>query len=51
MSAVVEKTLHELGNGLFDVKLTKEMLDVMKRAAPAARRIDTVVHTHGNGDH
>lgn len=81
MSAAVEKTLHELGNGvfaytqlpgswgwsnsgllvdgdqsllidtLFDLKLTKEMLDVMTRAAPAARRIDTVVNTHGNGDH
>jgi len=77
----VEKTLHELGNGiyaytqlpgswgwsnsglvtdggqsllvdtLFDLHITKEMLDAMRRATPAAKRIGTVVNTHGNGDH
>ena len=36
---------------LFDLHLTREMLDEMRRAAPAATRIDVVVNTHGNGDH
>lgn len=36
---------------LFDLKITKEMLETLRRAVPAARRIDTVVNTHGNGDH
>jgi cyclase len=36
---------------LFDLNLTAEMLEAMRRAAPAAERIDTVVNTHANGDH
>ncbi|HEX3511819.1 MAG TPA: MBL fold metallo-hydrolase [Solirubrobacteraceae bacterium] len=36
---------------LFDLRLTEEMLAAMRRAAPAAARIDTVVNTHANGDH
>src|ERR1700732_3830295 len=36
---------------LFDLKLTEQMLSDMRRAVPAARRIDTVVNTHANGDH
>jgi cyclase len=36
---------------LFDRRITREMLDAMRRATPAARRIGTVVNTHGNGDH
>jgi glyoxylase-like metal-dependent hydrolase (beta-lactamase superfamily II) len=36
---------------LFDLKLTREMLDAMRRATPAAQSIDTLVNTHGNGDH
>jgi cyclase len=36
---------------LFDRKLTAEMLEAMRRATSAARHIDTVVNTHGNGDH
>ena len=36
---------------LFDLRLTGEMLDAMRRAAPAAARIDTLVNTHANGDH
>jgi glyoxylase-like metal-dependent hydrolase (beta-lactamase superfamily II) len=36
---------------LFDLKTTQEMLDAMRRATPAATRIDTLVNTHGNGDH
>jgi len=36
---------------LFDLKLTREMLDGMRAAVPAAARIDTLVNTHANGDH
>jgi glyoxylase-like metal-dependent hydrolase (beta-lactamase superfamily II) len=36
---------------LFDKKLTAEMLQSMRKAAPAAAHIGTVVNTHGNGDH
>ena len=36
---------------LFDLRLTAEMLDAMRRSTPAAERIGTVVNTHANGDH
>jgi glyoxylase-like metal-dependent hydrolase (beta-lactamase superfamily II) len=36
---------------LFDLKLTREMLDAMRRATRAAENIGTVVNTHANGDH
>jgi cyclase len=36
---------------LFDLRLTQEMLDTMRRAVPAARSIDTLVNTHGDPDH
>ena len=37
---------------LFDLRLTREMLDAMQRAEPrAARRIGQLVNTHANGDH
>jgi glyoxylase-like metal-dependent hydrolase (beta-lactamase superfamily II) len=36
---------------LFDLKLTQQMLDTMRRSVPAAGRIDMVVNTHANGDH
>jgi glyoxylase-like metal-dependent hydrolase (beta-lactamase superfamily II) len=36
---------------LFDMRLTTEMLDTMRRATPAAGHIATVVNTHANGDH
>lgn len=36
---------------LFDLRLTGEMLDAMRRAVPAASRIGTLVNTHANGDH
>ena len=36
---------------LYDLKLTGEMLDTMRRAVPAAAQIGTVVNTHANGDH
>jgi glyoxylase-like metal-dependent hydrolase (beta-lactamase superfamily II) len=36
---------------LYDLRLTQQMLDAMRRAEPAAARIDTLVNTHANGDH
>jgi cyclase len=36
---------------LFDLALTSEMLDSLRRATPAAEKITTVVNTHANGDH
>ncbi len=36
---------------LFDLRLTGEMLEAMRRVTPAAERIATVVNTHANGDH
>lgn len=44
-----ERTL--LIDTLFDLHLTEEMLQAMRRAVPAAAQIDTVVNTHANGDH
>ena len=35
---------------LYDVRLTREMLDTM-RSVTATRPIDAAVNTHGNGDH
>ena len=36
---------------LFDLHLTRAMLDAMRAQVPAAHHIDTVVNTHANGDH
>ena len=36
---------------LFDLNLTREMLDAMRRAVPAAANISALVNTHANGDH
>ena len=36
---------------LFDLPLTREMLDAMRRATTAAASIGTLVNTHSNGDH
>ncbi len=36
---------------LFDLKLTREMLDTMRKSIPGAAHIDMVVNTHANGDH
>ncbi len=36
---------------LFDLPLTRTMLDAMRDAVPAAARMDTLVNTHSNGDH
>ena len=36
---------------LFDLRLTADMLDEMRRVTAAADHIGTVVNTHANGDH
>ena len=36
---------------LYDLALTEQMLSDMRRAVPAAARIDTLFNTHANGDH
>jgi len=36
---------------LYDLRLTAEMLEAMRRATSAAVRIGTLVNTHANGDH
>lgn len=36
---------------LMGLRLTQDMLDAMKRAVPAAARIDKLVNTHANPDH
>jgi cyclase len=36
---------------LFDLKITKEMLDTMRDAVPAAEKIGILVNTHADGDH
>src|SRR6266496_6034544 len=36
---------------LYDLKLTREMLDTMRRSIPAAAHIDMLVNTHAHGDH
>ena len=36
---------------LFDLNYTREMLDAMRRAVPAAKDLGAVVNTHANGDH
>jgi glyoxylase-like metal-dependent hydrolase (beta-lactamase superfamily II) len=49
---VVDGDRSLLVDTLFDLRLTREMLDAMKRAEPrAAARIGTLVNTHANGDH
>ena len=36
---------------LFDLRLTREMLEGYRAAVPAAKSIGTLVNTHSNGDH
>ena len=49
---VVDGDQSLLVDTLFDLRLTREMLDAMQRAEPrAARRIGQLVNTHANGDH
>src|SRR6266481_6117883 len=49
---IVDSGQSMLVDTLFDLPLTREMLDAMRRAEPkAATRIGTLVNTHSNGDH
>lgn len=48
---VVDGEASMLVDTLFDVPLTRAMLDAMRRATPAAQSLDVVVNTHANGDH
>jgi len=48
---VVDGERSLLVDTLFDLKLTRDMLDAMRRATPAAEAIDVLVNTHANGDH
>ncbi len=48
---VVDGEASLLIDTLFDPKLTRDMLDTMRKSIPAAARIDMVVNTHANGDH
>jgi glyoxylase-like metal-dependent hydrolase (beta-lactamase superfamily II) len=48
---VVDGDASLLVDTLFDLHLTAEMLDAMRRAVPAAADLDLVVNTHANGDH
>lgn len=36
---------------LFDLRLTRAMLDEMRRRVPAAAQIGTLINSHANGDH
>ena len=48
---VVDGDQSMLVDTLMDLKLTREMLDGMRAATPAAQSIGTLVNTHGNADH
>lgn len=48
---VVDGEENLLVDTLFDLKLTREMLDAMRDAVPSARTIRKLVNTHANGDH
>jgi cyclase len=48
---IVDGEASLLVDTLFDLKLTQEMLDTMRRSVPAVKHIDMVVNTHANGDH
>jgi cyclase len=48
---VVDGDATLLVDTLFDLQLTRAMLDEMARGVPAAASVDTLVNTHANGDH
>ena len=48
---VVDGEASLLVDTLFDLRLTAEMLEAMRRTTPAADNMDVVVNTHANGDH
>ena len=48
---IVDGEASLLVDTLFDLNLTREMLEKMRKSIPAAAHIDMVVNTHANGDH
>ncbi len=48
---IVEGNQSMLVDTLFDLKLTEEMLKIMRAVTQAAASIDVLVNTHANGDH
>ncbi len=48
---VVDGEASLLIDTLFDLKLTRDMLDTMRKSIPAAAHINMLVNTHANGDH
>jgi glyoxylase-like metal-dependent hydrolase (beta-lactamase superfamily II) len=48
---VVDGEATLLVDTLFDLELTRAMLDEMAARVPAAASVDTLVNTHANGDH
>ena len=48
---IVDSGQSLLVDTLYDLKLTREMLNAMRRAAPAAKDIGILVNTHSNADH
>ncbi len=48
---IVDGEASLLVDTLFDLPLTRTMLDAMRDAVPQARRIGQLVNTHANGDH
>ena len=48
---VVDGDASLLVDTLFDLRLTSDMLEAMRRATAAAEHVDVVVNTHANGDH
>jgi len=48
---IVDGSENLLVDTLFDLKLTRQMLNEMRDKVPSARKIKTLVNTHANGDH
>jgi glyoxylase-like metal-dependent hydrolase (beta-lactamase superfamily II) len=48
---IVDGDASMLVDTLYDLKLTGEMLETMRKSLPAAAQIDMLVNTHANGDH
>ena len=46
---VIDGEVSLLIDTLFDLKLTRDMLDTMRNSIPSAAHIDMVVNTHANG--
>lgn len=48
---IVDGKVSLLVDTLYDLKLTREMLDIMRASLPATAQVDMLVNTHANGDH